>query len=119
MKIYRVYSRCMMGFEGDIEYKKNINKATQYFNDLIRKTIKEVDVVDKDYFIDGLVNFRENIENWHKDCEIICRKYPVLIYKRGNKTVAVIDYWEKVSYEYNEYDIGSEQIILEEIEILE
>ena len=119
MKIYRVYSQCMMGFEGDIEYKKSINKATQYFNDLIRKTIKEVDVVDKDYFIDDLVNFRENIENWHKDCEIICRKYPVLIYKHGNKTVAVIDYWEKVSYEYNEYDIKSEQIILEEIEILE
>lgn len=119
MKIYKIYSECMMGFEGDIEYKKSINKATQYFNDLIRKTLKEVDVVDEDDFSDSIANFKGNIENWHEDCEVICRKYPLLIYKQGNKKIAVIDYWARASYEYQEYDIESEQIILEEIEILD
>ena len=119
MKIYKVYSECMMGFQGNIGYKKSINKATQYFNDLIRKTIKEVEIVDKYDFSEGIANFKENIENWHKDCEIICRKYPLLIYKQGNKTIAVIDYWARTSYEYQEYDIESEQVILEEIEILD
>lgn len=119
MKIYRIYSQCMMGFEGDVEYKKNINNAIQYFNNLIRRTIKEVDIVDKDYFSNGVAEFRENIENWHKDCEIICRKYPLLIYKKKNKTIAVIDHWEKASYEYNEYDIETEKIILEEIKIID
>lgn len=108
-----------MGFEGDIEYKKSINTATQYFNNLIRKTLKEVEVVDKDDFSDSIAEFRENIENWHTDCEIICRKYPILIYKDKNETIAVIDYWSKTSYEYNEYDIESEQIILEEINIVD
>ena len=119
MKIYRIYSQCMMGFEGDVEYKKNINNAIQCFNDLIRRTIKEVDIVDKDYFSNGIAEFRENIENWHKDCEIICRKYPILIYRKDNKMIAVIDHWEKASYEYNEYDIETEKIILEEIEIID
>ena len=119
MKIYKIYTECQMGFEGDIEYKKSINKATQYFNNLIRKTLKEVEVVNKDDFSNNVAEFRDNIENWHKDCKIICRKYPILIYKKKNKTIAVVDHWEKVSYEYNEYDIESEQIILEEIEILE
>ena len=79
MKIYKIYTQYKMGFEEDIEYKKSINKATQYFNNLIRKTLKEVEVVDKDDFSDNIAEFRENIENWHKDCEIICRKYPILI----------------------------------------
>ncbi|MDC0802720.1 hypothetical protein POG14_11030 [Clostridium paraputrificum] len=119
IRIYKIYSQCQMGFEGDIEYKKSINTATQYFNNLIRKTLKEVEVVDKDDFSDNIAEFRENIENWHKDREIICRKYPILIYKDKNKTIAVIDYWSKTSYEYNEYDIESEQIILEEINIVD
>ena len=119
MKIYKVYSQCMMGFESDTGYKKSIDKATQYFNDLIRKTLKEVDIVDKDDFSDSIANFKDNIENWHKDCEVICRKYPLLIYKQDNKKIAVIDYWARTSYEYQEYDIESEHVILEEIEILE
>ena len=112
MKIYKVYSQCMMGFESDIEYKKSIDKATQYFNDLIRKTLKEVEIVDKD-------DFSDSIEKWHEDCEVICRKYPLLIYKQGSKKIVVIDYWARTSYEYPEYDIESEQIVLEEIELLE
>ena len=63
----------MMGFESDTEYKKSIDKATQYFNDLIRKTIKEVNIADKDDFSDNISNFKENIENCYKDCEVICR----------------------------------------------
>lgn len=119
MKIYKVYSQCMMGFESDTEYKKSIDKATQCFNDLIRKTIKEVNIVDKDDFSDSISNFKENIESCYKDCEVICRKYPLLIYKQENKKIAVIDYWTRASYEYQEYDIESEHIILEEIEISE
>lgn len=119
MKIYKVYSQCMMGFEGDTEYKKSIDKATQYFNDLIRKTLKEVNIIDKDDFSDSIANFKDNIENCYKDCEVICRKYPLLIYKQCNKKIAVIDYWTRTSYEYQEYNIESEQIVLEEIELLE
>ena len=40
-------------------------------------------------------------------------------HKQGNKKIAVIDYWARTSYEYHEYDIESEQIVLEEIELLE
>ena len=119
MKIYKVYSQCMMGFESDTEYKKSIDKATQYFNDLIRKTIKEVNIVDKDDFSDSIANFKDNIENYYKDCEVIWRKYSLLIYKKKKKKIAVIDYWTRASYEYHEYDIESEQIVLEEIELLE
>ena len=115
MKVYKIYSECMMGFEGDIEYKKSINKATKYFNDLIRKNLKEVEIVDKDDFGDAVSVFRE----WHEDCEIICRKYPLLIYKQNNKKIAVISYWARVSYEYQEYDIENVKIVLEEIEILD
>ena len=43
MKIYKVYSQCMMGFESDIEYKKSIDKATQYFNDQQIATYKYKD----------------------------------------------------------------------------
>lgn len=108
-----------MGFEGDIEYKKSINKATQYFNNLIRKTLKEVEVVDKDDFSNNIAEFRDNIENRDQNCEIICRKYPLLIYKQGNKIIALIDYWARTSYEYQEYDIEHEKVILEEIEIVD
>lgn len=119
MKIYRIYSQCMMGFDEDVKYKKNINSAIKYFNDLIRKTIKEVDIIDRDDFSNSVAELRENIENWNKDCKIICRKYPILIYKKENKTIATIDYWRKVSYEYNEYDIETEAIVLEEIELID
>ena len=119
MKIYKIYNECMMGFERNIEYKKSIDTATQYFNDLIRKTLKEFEIVDKYDFSDSIANFKDNIENYYKDCEVICRKYPLLIYKQGNKKIAVIDYWARTSYEYQEYDIESEQIVLEEIELLE
>ena len=108
-----------MGFEGDILYKKSFNKAVQSFNDLIRKTLREVDVVDRDYFSDGVASFRESIENFHEDCEIICRKYPVLIYRKDNKMIGIVDHWMKASYEYNEYDIETERIVLEEIEVVD
>ncbi|NME65670.1 hypothetical protein HF846_13805 [Clostridium cadaveris] len=117
IRIYKIYSQCQMGFEGDIDYKKSINKAIQCFNDLIRKTLKEVNAVDKDVFSDNITEFREDIEYLHENREIICRKYPLLIYKEKNKTIAIVNYWTKVSYEYNEYDI--EQIILEEIDIVD
>lgn len=119
MKIYRIYTQCMMGFDGDVEYKKDINNATQYFNNLIRKTLKEVTIIDKDDFSSSVEEFKKDIENWHKDYEIICRKYPLLIYKKKNKTIAIINHWTKASYEYNEYDIETEKILLEEIEIID
>ena len=119
MKIYRIYSECRMGFDSNVKYKKDINSATQCFNDLIRKFLKEVDVVDKDDFSENITEFRDHIKNWNEDYEIICRKYPLLIYKSKNKTIAVIDYFIKTFCEYEEYDITSENIVLEEIEILD
>lgn len=117
MKIYRIWSECMMGFENNVQYRKNIGTATQCFNDLVRKLIKETDFVDEEDFQEKIQYLRESIEEFHPEREIICRKYPVLMYKEGNKIVARIYFWQKTSYEYNEWDVERYEAVLQEIEI--
>lgn len=110
MKIYRIWSECMMGFEDNVQYRKNIHTATQCFNDLVRKLIKETDFVDEEDFQEEIQYLRESIEEFHPEREIICRKYPVLMYKEGNKIVARC-------YKYNEGDAERYEVVLQEIEI--
>ena len=114
MKAYRIYNQDIMGFESDIKYSLNYSKAIQIFNDKIREEYKENDVIDR-------FEFREVIQDFRKrdDIEILCRTYPVIIYKKGNDIFASIWFWEKVLCEYDEYDIMSNPIILEEIELIE
>ncbi|AUN06631.1 hypothetical protein EXN00_16650 [Clostridium botulinum] len=117
MKAYKVYQQDLMGYEGDIVYCKNYNKAIEVFNSVVKKAIADVagDIVDKADFGDEIASFRE----WNKDVEIISRKYPYLLYRKKGLLTAQVFYWERASYEYQEYDIVNSIAILEEIEIIE
>ncbi len=121
MKAYKIYVQDRMGYEDDIFYAKTYDKAVQLFNNEIRKELKNAgdDAVDK-------VDFGEEISSFHEyneDREIICRKCPILIHQKKDSKrlhrVANVPRWEKTSYEYNEYEIISDSVVLEEIEILE
>lgn len=115
MKAYKIYTESEYGFEEDVSYSNNYNKAIQKFNNLVRQTISEVTLIDKEDFSDEIQYFKE----YESNCEIICRSYPVLIYKRNDKIIAVIMYWNLTNYEYQEHDICSHNVILEEINIEE
>lgn len=117
MKAYKIYQVDHCGFEGAVKYTLTYNKAIQIYNDKIRAEIKDVgeDIVDK-YDFSGMVG---NIRGYSKDSEIICRKYPIIMYEEKNRTITDVCYWEKTSYESERYDIISNSIILEEIELME
>lgn len=120
MKAFKIYATDRIGFENEVVYACNYNKAIQLFNNAIRKELFNAgdDVVDKDDFGQEIREFKK----YNKDREIICRKCPVLIHRKNDdekSKIANIVRWEKTSYEYNEYEILSNSIILEEIEILE
>ena len=87
------------------------------FNSVVKKAVSDVagDIVDKSYFGDRIASFRERNE----DIEIISRKYPYLLYRKKDLLTALVFYWERTSYEYQEYDIFNSTIILEEIEVIE
>ena len=131
MKGYKIYEELRWGGESsETKHSVNYSKAIQIFNDLIKKAIKEnkEDLVDKEDFGQEILDLRENqkfdkklYKDGSRDFEIICRKYPLIIYKynKTNKMVANIHFWERTSYEYQEYDIESQTFILEEIEIVE
>lgn len=115
MKGYKIYIESEYGFEEDVTYSINYDKAIQKFNNYIRKVMSETDLISKEDFSEQIAYFKDN-EN---DYEIICRSYPIFIYKRNNKMIATLMYWTRTSYEYQEYDIVGENIILEEINIEE
>lgn len=119
MKAFKIYSEDRMGFENEIVYVCNYNKAIEIFNEKLREELKNIgdDVVNKQDFSEEVQEFRE----WNKDSELLCRKYPLLIHrpKDSNKIVGTIPYWTKTGYEYNEYEILGELITLEEIELIE
>lgn len=117
MKAYKIYEQDRMGYEGNILYAKDYNKAIELFNAAVKKAINDVkgDIVNKEEFGDEIASFRE----WNKDKKIISRRYPYLLYKLKNSLIAQVFYWERTSYEYREYDIVNSTVILEEIEIIE
>lgn len=119
MKIYKVYREFEMNCESDVQYMKNINGAIQYFNDLTRKYIKETDYIDKEYFEEAIEDLRNGIKEFYTDREIVCRKYPLLMYKEKDKLVAQICFWSKCSYEFDEWDIEEYKIVLEKIKVLD
>ncbi|WP_338627631.1 hypothetical protein QJR52_07045 [Clostridium baratii] len=117
MKVYKIYRQDRMGFEDSVVYSNNYNKALRLFNNLVRKEYSEVDVVAKEDFSEEVANFRE----WNREYEVVCRTYPLIMYRtpKSKKMIATIPFWEKTSYEYDEYDIESNIIVLEKIEIVE
>ncbi|QEZ68012.1 hypothetical protein D4A35_03320 [Paraclostridium bifermentans] len=131
MKGYKIYEELRWGGESsETKHSVNYGKAIQIFNDFIKKATKEnkEDLVNEEDFREEIVDLREHqrfnkklYKDGSRDFEIICRKYPVLIYKynKTNKMVANVYFWERTSYEYQEYDIESQTFILEEIEIIE
>lgn len=117
MNSYKIYEKDLMGYEGNVIYAKNYNKAIELFNATVKKAVDEAkgDIVNKEDFGDEIASFKE----WNKDEEIISRKYPYLLYKKKDLLIAQVFYWERSSYEYQEHDIVNSTIILEEIAIIE
>lgn len=119
MLAYKVYKEDRMGFESDIVYACKNKKAIQLFNNVIRKELKDIggDIVNKEDFSEEVSGFRE----YNSDKELICRTYPLIIYKdnKNKRIIANIPYWEDTSYEYNEYEIIANSIVLEEIKLID
>lgn len=114
MKAYKIYIQDRMGYEEDEEYASTYDKAIVIFNNKVRKTVKQL----KGDLAKG-EDFEEIVQDLRKENKkIICRKEPYLMYKtESNKLIAAVPYWEKQSYEYDEWDVVSEDIALEEIVI--
>lgn len=125
MKAYKLYNRDSWGSEYDEIYSINYSKITQLFNDRIREAIKEIgsDIASIDDFREEILSIKENNKYReackHAPVEILCRKYPILITKDCNMIIANIYYWERTSHEYSEYDVESNTIIIEEIDVIE
>lgn len=123
MKGYKIYRCDQMGFDYDEKYSINYSKAVQEFNDLLRKAMKDVyGTIEKSDFSDEVASFRE----WEmtrafggSDIEIICRKCPFILFRKGNKLIARVYSWKEPDHEYGDSDITSEDIILKEIELIE
>ena len=117
MRAFKIYKRNIIGFEYEISYAYKYDKAIQVFNNYIRKEYREAGkyVVDRIAFSEEIRKFRE----YNKDLKLICRTYPLIIYKNSKKLIARIPQWVKTSWEYNEYDILEDSIILEEVELLD
>lgn len=117
MKTFKIYESDLMGYEGNVKYCKNYNKAIEVFNAAVKKAVNDVggDIVDKIDFGEEITSFRE----WNKDVEITSRKYPYLLYRKKDLLTALVFCWERASYEYEEYDIVNSTIILKKIEIIE
>lgn len=120
MKAYKVYKLCQYGFESDIEYTLKYDKAITLFNNKVRRIVNDLkeDLVNQEDFSDQVHYLRENPFG-DSEIEIISRKMPYILYKKNDKLYATIPFWEKTSYEYSEYDIIDDAVVLEEINILE
>lgn len=126
MKGYKISEQNDMGFESDAQYTTNYDKAVQIWNNAVRKAIAERDCV-------GSEEFGEDVQNWKEDksrCflkedkdryEFLYAVAPIIVYKdkKTNKQIANVYYTYKSSYEYNEWDIAEDHVVLEEIEIVE
>lgn len=111
MKAYRVYELCEYGFDDDIEYALKYDRAVTLFNDKVREVVKEVkeDLVKQEDFSKQVHYLRVDDPD-DNEVKIISRKMPYILF-------AEVLFWERTSYEYNEWDIRSMRIVLEEIEI--
>lgn len=112
---YKVYSVCEIGFEDNISYFTNKDKAIQVFNNLIRKFIKELEIIDRNDFSEEIQGCREA----NKDLTMVSRTYPVIVYEKQNSTLAFIQHWEEVWWETGEKDIVCDRVIIDEINIID
>lgn len=117
MKSYKLYEQDLMGYESNTIYLKSYNKAIQWFNNEVKNAVAEAgeDIVNKSGFSEQISSFR----SWSKNEEIISRRYPYLLYKKDNRLIVQVFYWQNTSHEHSEYEILDLTIILEEIDIVE
>lgn len=122
MKGFKVYTMCGWGYEGNNTiYTTNYNKAIQEFNNLIRESMRDnaEDLIDKEDFGQEVLSVRDFIkldkDLGKEETEILCRVSPFIITRKGKVVKATVYHWERTSYEYQEYDIVSENIVVEEI----
>lgn len=122
MKIYKVYMVSYGDYE--LEYPKavyttNYDKAIRIFNDLVRDEYKNSCCRLKEE------EFREAIKRFRKwgnkrVGEFICRKYPFIMYKDiYGRLIVTIPYKEQKTCGCEGYNIKSNSLILEEIDVIE
>lgn len=77
MKAYKLYERDQIGYEGNIEYIKNYNKAIELFNQEVKNAVYEVkeDMVSIDDFRDKIKSFKE----WRRNEEIFIKKVSIFV----------------------------------------
>lgn len=120
MKGYKVYQLDSMGYEEGVTYIKDYNIAIKHFNLMIIDQMKKLDCIkDKYDFQEVTEDFKEGFTIFREGLEIIAKRAPYMIYKQGKRLTAAIYYSYKCSYEYDEYDVDSQRIIIEEIEIID
>ena len=113
MIIYKVCRKFELDYETDIKFFKSVRTATQYFNNLIRRYIKELEVVNRDCFKEEIAELREDIDQFYLRRKIVCRKYPVLMYEDVGVLACRIPYLCSTS------SVGYDHIVIEEIKLLD
>lgn len=128
MKGYKIAVYGCWGDVCDMQIAINQKKATQIWNDKVRERIRANDCLTSD-------DFGEDIQSWKEDklggfiideedrdrYEFLYAVAPIIVYKdkKKNRQIANVYYSYKSSYEYDEWDVGTEEVVLEEIEIVE
>ena len=123
MKGYKIYNQCEMGFEENIKYTVNYDKAVQMFNNSVRSELRNIKryIITKEEWGEHVQYFKESIEKYHEDKVILSRTYPFIMFttKDRTKVTACIPYVYRSSYEYEEYDITESKTVLEVVELEE
>lgn len=122
MRGYSIYRRDSSGFEDKRQYSINYSAAVQIFNNLLRKSVSEVyETIEREHFSQIIIDFKRDyldprLEN---KIEMICRKNHFIIYREKGYLIAIIYYWSEPLDSEDYQEITTEQIILEEIELIE
>lgn len=125
MKGYKVSVIQDFGIETTEQIFINYDKAVKFWNDTVRKTIKEKDCI--------IEEFGEEIQSWKENklksffpedkdrYEFLYAVAPIIVYRdnKHNAQIAEVFYSYRCSYEYDEWDVGTAEVVLKEIELIE
>ena len=114
MIIYRVCGVDYWGYDYDEHFLVNYSDAMKVFQSLMNKAKEREDVVDREYFKEEVLKFRED----NPDI-ILEAKYPFMMWKKGDTLYGRVPIWIRTSYEYQEYDIAGDLIQLKGIYVKE
>lgn len=126
MKGYKISIVGEYGFERGMQITINYDKAVQLWNDTVRRAISERDCLTSEDFSEEIQQWREDkekpfLEEDKDRYEFLYGVAPIIVYKdkKNNSQIANVYYGYKSSYEYDEWDVNADSVILEEIEIIE